>query len=226
MSFVHFAAIAALAAIPVTVISLVPPTPAREALESSAVGSAWEDSPGIQLRELSVSAGVESLGAPTQQQAAATEPGSGPASDPAPVIALSAPATPAIGSIAPPPAQPALPTTGPASWAIAVDTRGYQPEIDECLWVRMDLGGQAPIVGAHNYCGGRIVLEMEFGDVVTMTGTQLDGRYLVSDARDARAGDIAETAIKGMVGSLILQTCYWSDDGTVRLVGLTPAPST
>jgi len=67
---------------------------------------------------------------------------------------------------------------------------------------------------------------MTLGDVVTMTGTGLDGRYLVSDARDARAGDIAAAAIKGMVGSLILQTCYWSDDGTVRLVGLTPAPIT
>ncbi len=70
--------------------------------------------------------------------------------------ALPAPA-PAIASSQSTPPEPAptgLPVTGAASWAIAVDTRGYQDEIDQCLWVRMDLGGHAPIVGAHNYCGG------------------------------------------------------------------------
>ncbi|MCY7290058.1 MAG: hypothetical protein LH624_17895 [Cryobacterium sp.] len=206
-SFARIAAIGVLAALTVGLVSLVAPAAPPVARELTAA-----------------SAGVESSGAPTQQQAASTEPGSELASDPTAAVALPAPATPAIGSIAPPPAQPALPTTGAASWTIAVDTTGYQPEIDECLWVRMDLGGHAPIVGAHNYCGGGIVLEMALGDVVTMTGTGLDGRYVVSDARDARAGDTAATAIKGMGGSLILQTCYWSDDGSVRLVGLTPAP--
>ena len=164
-----------------------------------------------------VTAAVESAGipsavptpSPTQvAEAALPEPQAGPE-----------------GAPTEPPAPVDLPATaGPASWSIAIDTRGYQAEIDQCLWVRMDLGGQAPIVGAHNYCGGGDVLEMSLGDSVTLAGTGLDGTYLVTDARDARAGDTAATAIAGMVGRVILQTCYWADDGTVRLVGLTPAP--
>jgi len=206
MSVARIAAIGVSAAVTVGLVSLVTPAGPPTAQELTAA----------------VSAGVESSGIRTNELAASTTAGS----EVAEAVALPAPATAAGDSSASTATQQALPSTGPASWAIAVDTRGYQPEIDECLWVRMDLGAQAPIVGAHNYCGGGIVLEMEFGDVVTMTGTELDGRYLVSDARDARAGDIAAAAIKGMVGSLILQTCYWSDDGTVRLVGLTPAPIT
>ena len=206
MSVARIAAIAVSAAVTVGLVSLVAPAapPTAQALTAA------------------VSAGVESSGIRANELAPATTAGS----EGAEAVALPAPATAAVDSSASTATQPSLPTTGSASWAIAVDTTGYQAEIDECLWVRMDLGGQAPIVGAHNYCGGSVVLEMEFGDVVTMTGTGLDGRYLVSDARDARAGDIAAAAIKGMVGSLILQTCYWSDDGTVRLVGLTPAPIT
>jgi len=206
MSVARIAAIGVSAAVTVGLVSLVAPAapPTAQALTAA------------------VSAGVESSGIRANELAPSTTAGS----EGAEAVALPAPATAAVDSSASTATQPSLPTTGSASWAIAVDTTGYQAEIDECLWVRMDLGGQAPIVGAHNYCGGGVVLEMEFGDVVTMTGTGLDGRYLVSDARDARAGDIAAAAIKGMVGSLILQTCYWSDDGTVRLVGLTPAPST
>lgn len=204
MSVARIAAIGVSAAVTVGLVSLVAPAAPPTAQALTAAVFAEIVSPGIRANELA--------------------PSTTAGSDVAEAVALPAPATAAVDSSASSAAQSALPTTGPASWAIAVDTRGYQDEIDECLWVRMDLGGQAPIVGAHNYCGGGIVLEMKFGDVVTMTGTELDGRYLVSDARDARAGDIAATAINGMVGSLILQTCYWSDDGSVRLVGLTPAP--
>ena len=206
MSVARIAAIGVSAAVTVGLVSLVAPAAPPTAQELTTA----------------VSAGVESSGIRTNELAPSTTAGS----DVAEAVALPAPATATVDSSASTATQPTLPSTGPASWAIAVDTRGYQDEIDECLWVRMDLGGQAPIVGAHNYCGGGVVLEMEYGDVVTITGTGLDGRYLVSDARDARAGDIAATAIKGMVGILILQTCYWSDDGTVRLVGLTPAPIT
>lgn len=113
-----------------------------------------------------------------------------------------------------------LPTTGPTAWSIAIATTGYQPEIDQCLWVRMDLGAAAPIVGAHNYCGGGIVLEMQLGQTVDLVGTGLDGSYVVTESRDARGGDPAAAATSGMTVDVILQTCYWIDDGSVRLVGL------
>jgi hypothetical protein len=165
---------------------------------------------------------AESTGIPTPAQSAAPEQTSTLA--PAPAVALPAPAPAPVAAQAQEPPPTELPATGPASWTIAIDTRGYQAEIDQCLWVRMDLGGQAPIVGAHNYCGGGVVLEMRLGDVVTLTGTGLDGTYLVTDSRDARAGDTAATAIKGMLARVVLQTCYWEGDGSERLVGLTPAP--
>lgn len=117
--------------------------------------------------------------------------------------------------------QPApLASTGPAAWAISIDTIGYQDEIDECLWVRMDLGAAAPIVGAHNYCGGGIVLEMQLGQTVDLIGSGLEGTYVVTESRDARGGDPAAAATAGMEAAVILQTCYWIDDGSVRLVGL------
>ena len=204
MSTVRISTIGVSAALTVALVSLVAPAAPPPSRELTAAVSSERESSLIRADELA--------------------PSTTAGSEVAQAVALPAPATQTGDSSAS--TRPALPTTGPDSWAIAVDTRGYQAEIDECLWVRMDLGGQAPIVGAHNYCGGGVVLEMDLGDVVAMTGTELDGRYVVSDARDARAGDTAATAIKGMVGSLILQTCYWSDDGTVRLVGLTPAPIT
>jgi hypothetical protein len=123
------------------------------------------------------------------------------------------------------PAPPAAPV-GPTSWQITIDTVGYQAEIDDCLWVRMNLGVQAPIVGAHNYCGGSIVLDMQVGDQVSLAGTDLDGTYVVTEARDARVGDSARAATEGMASDVILQTCYWGGDGRLRLLGLTAAPST
>jgi hypothetical protein len=115
-----------------------------------------------------------------------------------------------------------LPDTGSGPWEIQIDTIGHQAEIDKCDWVRMDLGAAAPIVGAHNYCGGDVVLDMDLGDTVKLSGTGLDGIYVVSETRDARAGDSASSATSGMVVAAILQTCYWGDDGRVRLVGLVP----
>lgn len=137
-----------------------------------------------------------------------------PAQEP---VALPEPVNP------PTPAAPpeTLPATGPTSWSISIDTVGYQVEIDQCLWVRMNLGAAAPIVGAHNYCGGGDVLDMALGDSVTLTGTGLDGLYLVTDARDAHAGDNAARATEGLAAAVILQSCYWSNDGTERLVALT-----
>jgi len=42
-------------------------------------------------------------------------------------------------SPAPSPSSSATPSaapTGPREWTIAIDTIGYQPELDACLWVR------------------------------------------------------------------------------------------
>lgn len=125
------------------------------------------------------------------------------------------------GASAPLTPQP-LPSTGPGprTWAITIDTTGYQAEIDQCLWVRMDLGIQAPVVGAHNYCGGSVVLEMAIGDTVTLAGTGLDGTYRVASERLAYAGDNAAEATAGVVADVILQTCFWVDDGSERLIAL------
>ena len=148
----------------------------------------------------------------------------GPAPDAVgpPTVAAQLPQPSAPGD-APQPAAPALPTlatTGQAEWSISIDTTGYQAEIDQCLWVRMDLGVHAPVVGKHNYCGGDVVLAMAIGDTVTLAGVGLDGTYTVVATRDAQAGDYAKVATDGLGGSVILQTCYWGNTGAERLVAL------
>jgi hypothetical protein len=109
-----------------------------------------------------------------------------------------------------------------ASWSIGITSFGWQTELDACQWVLMDMTADVPlpIVAAHNYCGGGIVLEMGVGDTVTLSGYGLDGTYAVVGDRDAWAGSNAAEAIAGMAGDVVLQTCYWDDDGTERLVSL------
>ncbi len=140
-------------------------------------------------------------------------------------------ATSAARSAAPPPIPTAIATAapaaaypaGPASYTITITATGYQTELDQCQWVRMDLVPNLPIVGAHTGCGGRIVLSMNAGDRVTLSGQGLDGSYLVGDGRDAHAGDLAVAATAGMVGTVVLQTCYPGGTGRERLVALIPA---
>ncbi len=119
---------------------------------------------------------------------------------------------------------PAPEPAGPKSWSITIDTVGYQAEIDRCLWVRMELRADAPIVGAHNNCGGSVVLEMLVGDTVTLTGTGLDGRYVVAAERDGQAGANAAAATAGFGADVILQTCYWNSGGRERLLALIRMP--
>lgn len=134
--------------------------------------------------------------------------------DTLPAPALDAPAEPAVPELA------EAGTPVPAGWRIDIDTTGHQAEIDACLWVRMDLQAVAPLVGAHNYCGGEIVLGMTVGETVTLTGTSLDGVYTVVESRDAFAGDSAAAATEGLVADVILQTCYWHSNGRERLLAL------
>lgn len=112
-----------------------------------------------------------------------------------------------------------------SAWQVGVDASGYQSELDACLWVRMNLDAVAPIVGAHRTCGGSIVLDMALADAVRIDGEGLDGDYIVTDARDALAGDVAATATAGLVADVILQTCYPGADSRVRLVALRILPS-
>lgn len=204
VSFARIAAVATVTATVVGLVSLVPPAPPPEARASTSA---------VAPVDLAADA---PLGAPadsTSTPPAATGPGS---AGPEPTTSATTPAAAPI--------EQTLAATGGNSWSIDIDTTGYQDEIDQCLWVRMDLGGQAPFVGAHNYCGGDVVLDMKPGDRVNLAGAGLDGTYVVTDERDARAGDIAAAAIAGMVAEVVLQTCYWGRTGSVRLVGLMPAP--
>lgn len=107
-------------------------------------------------------------------------------------------------------------------WSISIATVGLQAEIDQCEWVRMDFTSDVPlpIVAAHNFCGGGIVLEMQPGQTVAISGTGLDGNYVVVGSKDAWADEDAADAISGLSGDLVLQTCYWEDNGHLILVAL------
>jgi hypothetical protein len=134
-------------------------------------------------------------------------------------------AIPVEAPAAEPVAQPAVEAPAapaPASWNIGISAFGWQNELDACQWVLMDMVASVPlpIVAAHNYCGGDIVLEMQVGDTVTLGGYGFDGTYVVTGDRDAWSGGDAAEAIAGMGGDVILQTCYWANDGTERLVSL------
>ncbi|MEP6482306.1 MAG: hypothetical protein ABJA94_09895 [Rhodoglobus sp.] len=140
------------------------------------------------------------------------------------VALVLAPVT-APAPVQPPPPAPApapAPIAGP-TWSISIATVGLQAEIDACQWVRMDFTDEVPlpVVAAHNFCGGGIVLDMQDGDTVALSGTGLDGLYVVSGSKDATADDDATDAIAGLSGDVVLQTCYWANDGSERLVALT-----
>lgn len=83
----------------------------------------------------------------------------------------------------------------------------------------MDLGASAPIVGAHNVCGGAVVLRLRDGDRVRISGQGLGGLYVVDGSRDAHPGDDSAAATRGLAADAILQTCYVGS-GEVRLVAL------
>lgn len=147
--------------------------------------------------------------------------GAGPdgVAPPAPDALAAPPAAPS-----PQPVEPApLPIT-PTVHTIGIHTSGYQAELDQCLWVRMDLtGASAPIVGAHNNCGGDVVLGLEPGQLVDLAGQGLDGRYAVVGSRNGRPGQNAAEATAGFGAAVILQTCYF-EGPDVRLVALVPVP--
>lgn len=166
---------------------------------------------------------------------AASVPAPAPASTPVALVSPSPSAAtpPATPTQIPSPAPVLLPSPEPVvsaapepvvaanpNWSIHIGATGYQTELDACQWVRMDLAAVASIVGAHNSCGGAIVITMDVGDPVSLAGQGLEGAYIVAEARDAHAGDVAADATAGLVADVILQTCYPGSSGRVRLVAL------
>lgn len=140
-----------------------------------------------------------------------------------PTLPEAAPPPPASEPVPPVIEAPASVPQVPAPLEIVIDAVGFQAEIDRCLWVRMDLGVVAPLVGAHNSCGGDVVLGLDAGDEVRLAGFGLDGTYVVTDAREVRTGEIAAVATEGMTADVILQTCY-RGTGTTRLVAASRLP--
>lgn len=131
---------------------------------------------------------------------------------------------PAPAAVPAPAALPELPTLAPSTaWSIDITAFGWQDELDACQWVYMDMVAEVtiPIVAAHNSCGGGIVLDMSAGDTVTLAGEGLDGTYVVTTDKLAWAGQEAVDAIAGLSADVILQTCYWANDGSERLIALT-----
>jgi hypothetical protein len=158
------------------------------------------------------------LPAPASAVAAAS-PSASPVVAPAVESAPAPTVLPADAPVAPAPSAPAPPVAaGPLD--IRITASGYQAELDQCQWVRMDIGAIAPIVGAHTRCGGAAVLTLQTGDRVELHGEGLDGAYVVGEARDAHAGDDAATATSGLAADVILQSCYVGTTGRVRLVAL------
>lgn len=143
-----------------------------------------------------------------------------PAAAALPTLALPAPPAEVAPAAVEQPQVEAAPVA--ASWGIGIGAFGWQAELDACQWVLLDMVASVPlpIVAAHNYCGGGIVLEMQPGDTVTLSGYGYDGTYVVTGSRDAWTGSDAASAVAGMDGEVVLQTCYWNDDGTERLVSL------
>ncbi|HPU02636.1 MAG TPA: hypothetical protein PLY47_01970, partial [Rhodoglobus sp.] len=140
----------------------------------------------------------------------------------APVAAPAPPDVPTTSVVlAPRMASPVAERRAPViEWTITVDTIGYQDALDACLWTRMDFDGVVPIVGAHNFCGGDIVLDMNVGEIVHLVGAGVDGTYVVTGDRQVYPGDDAIEATAGLDSPVLLQTCYWDVDQGMRLVAL------
>lgn len=204
--------------------------PALVVVAAAIVGSGWlivgHPHPEPSMVLAGPGAAIGATSSPTTDAAPVPVPVpavSGNADAPAPVTA-----PPVTASPAPVPAPGAVPREQ-RTVDITVDTRGFQAELDRCEWVRMDVGAVAPIVGAHNFCHGDVILDLAAGDLVHVAGTDLDGDYQVTGSRDAHAGDDAATATAGLRADLLLQTCYWDDSGlrlvTLRRVDLSLPPT-
>lgn len=100
-------------------------------------------------------------------------------------------------------------------YSFAVNQAGHQAALDRCSgWVWEDFGGYGRVVSAHNHCGGAVVLGMNVGDTVTLSGYG-KGAYQVTQIKRVPKGAPATV----LEGRLWMQTCFY-DNTTMRLVGL------
>lgn len=140
---------------------------------------------------------------------------------------------PGIKVILPPPPPPPPPPavrersavkSAPASQRTAtssgyrfhVPLTGHQAAIDRCDgFVWEDFGPRGNTVSAHNYCGGAVVLKLDVGDTVRLTGYG-KGTYKVTRIKSVPKGSSSSV----LDGKLWMQTCYFNKSD-IRLVQLT-----
>lgn len=114
-----------------------------------------------------------------------------------------------------------LPMTGRKKvvWSVKVKNRGGQRAIDAC---RGGLTRWGTVYGKayyaiHVHCGGAPILRLKKGDII-----KIDGRKKrVVSSRVVRKG-AKVTAVHGMKGSALLQTCYRKSN-KMRVVGVVSA---
>ncbi|WP_296664544.1 hypothetical protein [Demequina sp.] len=142
--------------------------------------------------------------------------------DVVPAIAVAADApfdfdTPKVSIEEPEPEPAAAPATG-GGYSFGVNLAGHQAALDLCAgWVWEDFGSYGRVVSSHNHCGGDVVLGMQVGDTVRLSGHGA-GTYVVTKTLRVSKGASATV----LAGGLWMQTCYY-DDATMRLVRLARA---
>ncbi|WP_156156053.1 hypothetical protein [Demequina maris] len=102
-------------------------------------------------------------------------------------------------------------------YAFDVRLTGHQEALDLCAgWVFEDFVA-GDVVSAHNHCGGDVVLDLEVGDAVTLTGYAA-GEYEITQLLTVPK----YTPASVLAGGLWMQTCLW-DGVNMRLARLTAA---
>ncbi|MDN4477536.1 hypothetical protein QQX10_08025 [Demequina sp. SYSU T00039] len=129
--------------------------------------------------------------------------------------------------VTPAPVAASAPAAGAAStggtgassgsdYSFGVHQAGHQAALDRCTgWVWEDFGGYGRVVSAHNHCGGAVVLGLQVGDTVHLTGYGA-GDYVVTRLKTVPKGAPATV----LEGRLWMQTCTW-DNVTMRIAELT-----
>lgn len=101
-------------------------------------------------------------------------------------------------------------------YSFGVYQAGHQEALDRCNgWVWEDFGGYGRVVSSHNHCGGAVVLGLEVGDTVQLSGYG-EGTYVVTRLKTVSKGAPATV----LEGRLWMQTCLWEGD-LMRIAELT-----
>ena len=114
-------------------------------------------------------------------------------------------------------AAPKIVTARQHGYSFAVNITGGQAAIDRCDgFVWQDFHASGTVVSAHNTCGGAVILTLDIGDRVTLTGHGA-GTYRVTQVKAVPK----QTNSSVLGGHLWMQTCYFGK-AMLRLVRLTP----